>query len=154
LRTFTYTTARVWSFCYFYDWINPDARRLARPDYYVMAGVTAGALAGLVSNPVEIVMTRMQADEMYPVQARRNYSNFLDGMYKVMEEKAMMRGAIPNACKLAALCSSMTSIFDLCKENSYYFIGPNWLNRFWSTCVAVTCGTLTSMPFDMIKTRL
>jgi len=27
MRTVTYTTARVWGFLYFYDWINPDARR-------------------------------------------------------------------------------------------------------------------------------
>lgn len=27
LRTVAYTTARVWGFLYFYDWINPDARR-------------------------------------------------------------------------------------------------------------------------------
>ena len=27
LRTVSYTTARVWGFLYFYDWINPDARR-------------------------------------------------------------------------------------------------------------------------------
>lgn len=27
LRTVGYTTARVWSFLYFYDWINPDPRR-------------------------------------------------------------------------------------------------------------------------------
>ena len=27
LRTVGYTTARIWSFLYFYDWINPDPRR-------------------------------------------------------------------------------------------------------------------------------
>lgn len=27
LRTVSYTTARIWGFLYFYDWINPDARR-------------------------------------------------------------------------------------------------------------------------------
>ena len=71
-----------------------------------------------------------------------------------MEEGALMRGAFPNACKLAAICSSMTSVFDICKESSYYFLGPSWINRLWSTIVAVTCGTLVSMPFDAIKTRL
>lgn len=91
---------------------------------------------------------------MYPEGARRNYAHFLDGMYKVMEEGALMRGSIANGCKLAAICSSMTSIFDLCKENSYFFFGPHWINRFWATAVAVTIGTVTSMPFDMIRTRL
>jgi len=61
-RTMAYTTARVWGFCYFYDWINPDPRRTARIDYYIMAGVTGGFLAGVASNPIELVFTRMQVD--------------------------------------------------------------------------------------------
>jgi Mitochondrial carrier protein len=91
---------------------------------------------------------------LYPEAARRNYANLLDGLFKVMEEGALMRGALANGAKLAAICSSMTSIFDWCKENSYYFFGPHWINRFWATAVAVTVGTVTSMPFDMIRTRL
>ena len=71
-----------------------------------------------------------------------------------MEEGALMRGALANGCKLAAICSSMTSVFDLCKENSYFFLGPHYLNRLWATAVAVTCGTLASMPFDMIRVRM
>jgi hypothetical protein len=67
LRTVSYTTARVWAFCYFYDKVNPDPRRIARPDAFVAAGLTGGLLAGIVTNPVEIVFTRMQADEMYPL---------------------------------------------------------------------------------------
>jgi len=54
-----YTTARVWAFCYFYDWINPDPRRVARLDYYIMAGSVGGFVAGVVSNPIELVFTRM-----------------------------------------------------------------------------------------------
>ena len=71
-----------------------------------------------------------------------------------MEEKALWRGSIANGCRVAALASSMTSIFDLCKENSYYFLGPHWLNRFWSTLVAAFIGTAVSVPFDMVRTRL
>ena len=31
LRTVVYTTARIWGFLSFYDWINPDARRQTKP---------------------------------------------------------------------------------------------------------------------------
>lgn len=90
---------------------------------------------------------------MYPERARRNYKHFLDGLYKVSEEGVLMRGAFANGAKIAAICASMTSIFDWCKENSYYYLGPHWLNRFWATATAVTVGTVVSMPFDMIRLR-
>ena len=77
-----------------------------------------------------------------------------DGLYKSMEEGVIMRGALANGLKVGALSCSMTSIFDLCKENSYFFLGPHWLNRFWSTAVVTTIGTLVSMPFDNIRLRL
>ena len=86
--------------------------------------------------------------------ARRNYKNFLDGLFKVMQEGAIMRGAFANGCKLAAICTSMTSINDWCKENAYFWLGPHMINRFFATGVAVTVGTLVSMPFDIVRTRL
>lgn len=153
-RTLAYTTARVWGFCYFYDWINPDPRRCARADYYIMAGIAGGFTAGVVSNPIELVFTRMQADEMYPEQCRRNYRNVLHGFTRCIDEGVLMRGAIANGGKLAALCASMTCVYDWCKENSYYFLGPHWMNRLWATGVAVGLGTAVSMPFDTVRTRM
>lgn len=127
---------------------------MARFDYFLGAGVLGGATAGILTNPIDIVFNRMQVDEMYPEVARRNYRHFLDGFYRTMEEGALMRGALANGLKLAMLCSSMSGIFDLCKENSYFFFGPHWINRLWSTVVAALVGTLASMPFDHIRTRL
>ena len=120
----------------------------------VAAGVAGGFISGVVTNPIDLIFARMQVDEMYPERARRNYKHFLDGLYKVSEEGALMRGAFANGAKIAAICASMTSIFDWCKENSYYYLGPHWLNRFWATAAAVTVGTVVSMPFDMIRLRL
>jgi hypothetical protein len=78
----------------------------------------------------------------------------MDGLLKVSEEGALMRGAVANGLRVGALCASMTSIFDFCKENSYFFLGPSWVNRLWATVVAVTLGTVVSMPFDMLRTRM
>lgn len=61
-----YTTARVWAFTYFYDKVNKDPRRVARPDFLVLAGVLGGVTAGIVTNPIDIVFNRMQVDELYP----------------------------------------------------------------------------------------
>jgi hypothetical protein len=153
-RTVTYTTARVWSFLYFYDKLNPDPRRTARMDWYIMAGLAGGALAGVVSNPVELVYTRMQADEMYPEAARRNYKSFLDGLCKAADEGVLMRGALANGLKLGALMGSMTGINDWCKENTYFMLGPSWINRLFGTSVACAVGVAASLPFDAVKTRM
>ena len=145
-RTMAYTTARVWGFCYFYDKLNPDPRRTARPDWMVMAGSAGGFVAGVVTNPTDLVFSRMQVDEMYPEGYRRNYKSFDEGV--------LMRGSLANGMRIAMLCSSMTNVFDWCKENSYFFLGPSWMNRLWATAAATACGVATSMPFDAVRVRM
>ena len=153
-KTMAYTTARVWGFLLFYDKLNPDPRRTARIDYYIMAGMGGGFLAGVVTNPIDLVFTRMQVDELYPEQCRRNYRGILDGLMRATDEGVLMRGALANGMRIAMLCSSMTNAYDWCKENSYFFLGPSWINRFWATGVAVACGTAFSMPFDAVRVRM
>jgi hypothetical protein len=80
VRTLAYTTARVGLFGYFYDKLNKDPRRIARPDYMIFAGLAGGFTAGVVTNPIDIVFNRMQVDELYPEAARRNYANLIDGL--------------------------------------------------------------------------
>jgi len=80
VRTLAYTTARVSLFGYFYDKLNNDPRRVARPDFMIYAGLAGGFLAGVLTNPIDIVFNRMQVDELYPVAARRNYANLVDGL--------------------------------------------------------------------------
>ena len=88
------------------------------------------------------------------MQCRRNYKSFLDGMMRAVDEGVLMRGGIANGGRIAALCASMTNAYDWCKESSYFFIGPSWINRFWATAVAVGLGTATSMPFDTVRVRM
>jgi len=154
LRTTAYTTARVSGFLYFYDWINPDARRQSRTDFYAFAAVAGGLLAGIVTNPVEIVFTRMQADEMYPEKCRRNYGSFIDGVTKVAEEGALMRGAGVNGLRIAGLGVGATGAYDYMKENMFYFFGPIPANRYVATTAGVATAMVLSMPFDTIRTRL
>ena len=154
IKTVAYTTARVWGFLKFYDWLNPDPRRTARPDWYIMAGVGGGFTAGALTNPIDLVFARQQVDELYPEQCRRNYKSFMDGLMRAVDEGVLARGAVANGGRIAALCASMTNAYDWCKESSYYFLGPSWINRFWATGVAVALGTATSMPFDAVRVRM
>jgi len=95
-RTLAYTSSRIWAYLYFYDRLNKDPRRHARPDRTAMAGIAGGLIAGVISNPIEIVFTRMQVDNMYNAGYRRGYSSFYDGFMKTAQEGALFRGAIAN----------------------------------------------------------
>ena len=154
LRTCTYTTARVWGFLYFYDWINPDARRQARGDFYAYAGLAGGFMGGALSNPFQVVFSRMQVDEMYPERCRRNYKGFIDGFIKTAEEGALYRGSLAYSMKLAGLVSVGSGMYDTCKEYMFYFFGPISANRIIGTGVGVFSAHLVSYPFDTVATRL
>ena len=154
IKTMAYTTFRVWGFLKFYDCLNPDPRRTARMDWMIMSGLAGGFTAGVITNPVDLVFARMQVDELYPEQCRRNYKNFLDGLMRATDEGVLMRGSVANGLRIGALLASMTNAYDWMKENSYFFFGPWWMNRFVATSLAVALGTATSMPFDAIRVRM
>jgi len=154
LRTMTYTTARIWGFLYFYDWINPDARRQAKGDFYALAGLCGGFAGGMLSNPFQVVFNRMQVDELYPERARRNYKGFIDGFIKTAEEGALFRGSAAYSMKLAALVSVATGFYDTTKEYMFYFFGPIHANRIVGTGIGAFVALLASMPFDTVATRM
>jgi hypothetical protein len=153
-RTVAYTTARLWGFLYFYDKVNPDPRRTARVDWNIMAGMAGGMVAGVLSNPIELVYTRMQVDEMYPDSYRRNYKSFADGLLKACDEGSIMRGCVANGLRIGMLLSMMTGINDWFKENTYFWIGPHFANRLIATAAASGVGLLCAMPFDTIRVRM
>ena len=43
----------------------------------------AGGIAGVVGNPAEIIMVRMQGDYAKPPEKRLNYKNCFDGLFRV-----------------------------------------------------------------------
>jgi len=116
-----------------------------------MAG---GMTAGILSNPFEIVFKRMQVDEMYPEQCRRNYKSFADGIVKVAEEGALFRGAVVNGLKIGGMMTIAAGFNDWMKENTYYFFGPIMLTRILGTAAGTIVAVAMSMPFDAIATRM
>lgn len=153
-RTFAYTTARISCYLWFFDRLNKDPRRYARPDRQIMAGAAGGLIAGIVTNPIEIVFTRMQVEDLYPKGYKRGYTSFYDGIIKVAEEGALFRGAIPNGLRIAGLISGAYALHDWFKENAYYFLGNIMFNRILATLLASFVATTISMPFDTLRIRL
>jgi len=65
---------------------------------------------------------------MYHKNYRRNYTSFWDGLIKTGQEGVWLRGAVVNGLRIAMLLGTMTGLYDWCKENSYYFLGPSNIN--------------------------
>jgi hypothetical protein len=154
LRTLTLTTGRMATFGYAYDWINSDPRRQARPDAFALAGLTGGLALGIATNPVEIVFTRMQADEMYDPRMRYNYKNFIDGLIRTSQEGALFRGAVFNGLRHGTVLAVVTPVYDWLKEQFWYIYGPTELFRITACLLASVLATLLSHPFDSMRVRL
>lgn len=73
---------------------------------------------------------------------------------KTGQEGVWFRGAVTNGLRIAMLLGTMTGLYDWCKENSYYFLGPSNINRIFGLALATGLGVAASMPFDTIRTRL
>lgn len=154
LRTLAFTTGRIACFGYFYDWLNSDPRRQARPDAYAAAGLLGGLTLGILTNPVDIVFTRMQADEMYDPRMRYNYKNFIDGLIRTSQEGALMRGAVFNGLRHGGVLAVVTPVYDWVKEQFWYIYGPTELFRLVSCLVASILATAIAHPFDSMRTRM
>lgn len=150
VKTIGYTTARTGAFLYFYDWFNKDPRRYAKPEMLLYTAVPAGVVAGILTNPIDLVFTWLQAEEFY----KRGYNSFWDGLLKANEERVLFRGAVANGLRISMLLGTMTGLHDWMKEHAYYFLGPSHLNRVFATLLATSVGVLASYPFETIRTRL
>jgi hypothetical protein len=64
MKTIAYNSVRVSAFLWFYDRVQSDPRRYAKPEKLLGAAIPAGVVAGILTNPFDLVFTRMQADDM------------------------------------------------------------------------------------------
>ncbi len=49
----------------------------------------SGALAGIIGNPMDLSLVRMQADGSKPLDQRRNYKNVFDAMYRTAKSEGV-----------------------------------------------------------------
>lgn len=110
-------------------------------------------MAGVVTNPIDIVYNRQAADALYPRHLSRNYSSFIDGLTKAHLEGALFRGAVASGLAYGALLGSMSNFYDFNKEYWYWFFGPaDWLRPVILLPTALL-GMACYLPFDNIKVR-
>ncbi|KAI0030085.1 mitochondrial carrier domain-containing protein [Vararia minispora EC-137] len=158
LRQMTYSICRFWA----YD----ESRKIIGATEkdaplwkLITAGSMAGAIAGLVGNPGEAIMVRMQADKAKPPEKQLKYRNSLVGVYRMVREEgasALMRGAGPNVVRAILMNASQLASYDYFKAEllkSGYFV-DNELCYFTASFMAGTVATTVCSPADVIKSRI
>ncbi|KAG9309640.1 mitochondrial carrier domain-containing protein [Chiua virens] len=157
MRQMSYSLCRFWA----YD----ESKKLlgatpqSSPWVLATAGVMAGAIAGVVGNPGEVVMVRLQGDFAKPPEKRFNYKHCFDALFRMVREEgssSLVRGVGPNVFRSILMNSSQLASYDFFKSEllkTPYF-EDNILCHFTASFAAGTVATTVCSPADVLKSRI
>ncbi|ORY35856.1 mitochondrial carrier domain-containing protein [Naematelia encephala] len=158
LRQMTYSMMRF----AVYDWAKEAVHtEPGPPPAYKMAlaGSIAGGVAGIIGNPAELMMVRMQADKAKPPERRYNYRNSVQGLYRMTREEGFSswtRGIVPNAARAVLMNMSQLASYDWFKgeliRRKVMEDGP--VLHFVASLGAGTVATTVCSPADVLKSRI
>ncbi|KIY64066.1 mitochondrial carrier [Cylindrobasidium torrendii FP15055 ss-10] len=157
MRQMSYSVCRFWA----YD----ESKKIVGADKdspawkLALAGSMAGGIAGLVGNPGEIVMVRMQGDYAKAPEKRFNYKHCFDALFRMIREEgasSLMRGAGPNVFRAILMNASQLASYDFFKAEllkTPYF-NDNIACHFTASFAAGTVATTVCSPADVLKSRI
>jgi solute carrier family 25 (mitochondrial oxoglutarate transporter), member 11 len=122
-----------------------------------LASLMAGAGGSLISNPADLCLIRMQADNTLPPEMRRHYRNVFDAMHRIVTEEGFLslwKGAKPTVIRAMALNLGMLGSYDQIKEMLTHKMGASKITNCTASACAGFLAAFFSMPFDNIKTKL
>jgi len=157
LRQMSYSVCRFWA----YDESKKllGAGKDAPAWRLVAAGGMAGGIAGLVGNPGEIVMVRLQGDFAKAPEKRFNYKHSIDALFRMIREEgisSLSRGVGPNVFRAILMNASQLASYDFFKAEllkSGYF-KDNMACHFTASFAAGTVATTVCSPADVLKSRI
>jgi len=119
----------------------------------------AGGIAGVVGNPGEIIMVRMQGDYAKVPEKRLNYKHCFDGLFRMVREEgfsSLARGMTPNVVRAVLMHASQLASYDYFKRallTTGYFKDNIGLH-FTASFAAGTVATTVCSPADVLKSRI
>jgi len=122
-----------------------------------LSATTTGALAAFLGCPMDVTLVRMQADTMKPLAERRNYSSVFAALGRITKEegaRAMWSGAAPLIGRGAAMNLGQMATYDQVKQEITGHWGAGMSTNLASASVAGFGAAFTSLPFDLMKSRL
>lgn len=159
-RQIVYGSCRLGFFRTFSDMLK--ARNEGKPipvSQKVIASLAAGGVSSFIGNPTEIALVRMQADGVLPPAERRNYRGIFDAVRRIVKEEGvanLWRGSTPTVLRAMSLNMGMLATADQAKESLGPYLGgeKSGLTLVVSSVISGVTASVTSLPFDMVKTRL
>ncbi|KAI0794934.1 mitochondrial carrier [Abortiporus biennis] len=157
MRQMSYSLCRFWAYDESKKLLGANAQSPAWK--LALAGSMAGGIAGLVGNPGEIMMVRLQGDFAKPPEKRLNYKNCIDGLFRMVREEgasSLARGVGPNVFRAILMNASQLASYDFFKaellKTSYF--QDNIYCHFTASFAAGTVATTVCSPADVIKSRI
>ncbi|KAI0748898.1 dicarboxylic acid transporter [Fomes fomentarius] len=157
LRQMTYSICRFWAYDESKKLIGANEKSPAWQ--LAIAGSMAGGIAGLVGNPGEILMVRMQGDFGKPPEKRLNYRHSLHGLYRMIKDEgwaSLGRGVGPNVFRAVLMNASQLASYDFFKaellKTSYF--DDNIYCHTTASFAAGTVATTVCSPADVLKSRI
>ncbi|KAF8623253.1 hypothetical protein AX17_007499 [Amanita inopinata Kibby_2008] len=157
LRQMSYSMCRFWAYDESKKMIG--AGKDAPAWKLAAAGSMAGGIAGLIGNPGEIVMVRLQGDFAKPVEKRFNYKHCFDALFRMVREEgfsSLARGVGPNVFRAVLMNASQLASYDFFKAEllkTPYF-KDNIMCHFTASFAAGTVATTICSPADVLKSRI
>lgn len=123
------------------------------------ASLTAGAIGSFIGTPCDLVLVRMQADSLMPVDQRRNYKNVFNAFSRILSEEgltSLWSGATPTICRAMSLNVAMLVTYEEAKERLTAKYGKNspYTIMFAASMLSACATSTASLPFDNVKTKL
>jgi len=157
MRQMSYSLCRFWAYDESKKILGANAQ--SSPWVLAGAGVMAGSIAGVVGNPGEVVMVRLQGDFAKPPEKRFNYKHCFDALFRMVREEgpsSLVRGVGPNVFRSVLMNSSQLASYDFFKsellKTSYF--EDNIYCHFSASFAAGTVATTVCSPADVLKSRI
>jgi solute carrier family 25 (mitochondrial oxoglutarate transporter), member 11 len=159
MRQLIYGSTRFGLYLNLFDYVR-NKKGGENLNIFEKAGIslTAGAIGSFVGSPCELILLRMQADELLPKDSRRNYKGFFDATRSIYAQEgftSLWKGATPGICRSMAAALGLFTSYETAKDKMKVAL-PN--NEFLGFVIASFiaggfCAGL-SLPFDNAKTKL
>ncbi|KAL9181613.1 hypothetical protein ACHAXT_010418 [Thalassiosira profunda] len=126
----------------------------------VAVGAVTGAMAAIISCPMEVATVRLSNDVTLPAAERRNYTGVFDTIKRIYTEegfKAFYRGSAPFAQRAA-----LVGVFQVATLDQFKELYANMLHQKKNSIPNVFCAAMTSgliysiatMPLEASKNRM